>query len=95
MGNKNIIISQSVIASKIYIIRGIRVIIDKDLAELYNVETIYLNRQVKRNIDRFLNDFMLQLTIDEFKNLKWHFGTSSWGGKRKLPFVFTENGVAM
>ncbi len=87
MDNKNIIISHSVIASKICIIRGIRIMIDKDLAELYNVETRYLNRQVKRNIDRFPNDFMFQLTIDEFKNLKCHFGTSRWGGKRKLPFV--------
>ena len=69
--------------------------LDKDLAVLYKVETRQLTRQVRRNIDRFPEDFMFQLTQEEFNNLKCHFGTSSWGGTRKLPYAFTENGVAM
>ena len=68
---------------------------DKDLAELYGVLTRNLNKAVKRNIKRFPKDFMFQLTNEEFNNLKFQFGTSSWGGTRKLPFVFTEQGVAM
>jgi len=67
--------------------------LDKDLAELYGVETRDLNKAVKRNIDRFPEDFMFQMTNEEFGNLKFHFGTSSWGGTRKLPYAFTENGV--
>ncbi len=70
--------------------------IDVDLAELYGVETKYLTRQVRRNIDRFPADFMFQLTVEEFANLRSHFGTSrSWGGRRYRPYVFTEQGVAM
>lgn len=69
--------------------------IDRDLAMLYRVETSQLNRQVKRNIERFPDDFMFQLTRNELNNLICQFGTSSWGGTRKLPYVFTENGVAM
>lgn len=69
--------------------------LDKDLAELYGVGTRGLNKAVKRNIDRFPEDFMFQLTNEEFGNLKFHFGTSRWGGTRKLPYAFTENGVAM
>lgn len=69
--------------------------LDKDLAELYDVETKNLNKAVKRNFDRFPDDFMFQLTEEEFQNLKFQFGTSSWGGTRKLPYVFTEQGVAM
>jgi len=89
------LILQDKIEKKIFIIRDKKVMIDKDLAELYRVETGALNRQVKRNIERFPADFMFQLTKKEFKNLKCHFGTSSWGGTRKLPYAFTENGVAM
>jgi hypothetical protein len=89
------LIPQEKIENKILLIRGKRVMLDKDLAELYSVETGQLTRQVRRNIDRFPEDFMFQLTNDEFNNLKCHFGTSSWGGTRKLPYVFTENGVAM
>jgi len=66
-----------------------------DLAELYGVETKRLNEQVKRNIERFPEDFMFQLTPNEFDNLKSQFATSSWGGVRKLPYAFTEQGVAM
>ena len=80
---------------KIFVIRGIQVMIDKDLAELYQVEVKRLNEQVKRNIERFDEDFMFQLTKDEFENLKSHFATSNWGGIRKLPYVFTEQGVYM
>ena len=69
--------------------------LDRDLAHLYEVTTGNLNKAVLRNIDRFPEDFMFQLTNEEFKNLKFHFGISSWGGTRKLPHVFTENGVAM
>ena len=68
---------------------------DKDLAKLYGVTTFNLNKAVKRNIDRFPEDFMFQLTKGEFENLIFHFGISSWGGTRKLPYVFTEQGVAM
>ncbi len=90
-----ITIPDELIEKRIFIIRGKKVMLDKDLAELYGVETRYLNRQVKRNSDRFPEDFMFQLIKEEFENLKCHFGTSSWGGKRKLPLAFTENGVAM
>ena len=83
------------IIRKIYFIRGQKVIFDKDLAELYEVKTGNLNKAVKRNLDRFPEDFMFQLSKEESKNLKFHLGTSSWGGTRKPPLVFTEQGVAM
>ncbi len=89
------VIPQEVIENKILLVRGKRVMLDKDLAILYGVTTGNLNKAVQRNIDRFPDDFMLQLTDEEFKNLIFHFGTSSWGGVRKLPYAFTENGVAM
>ena len=69
----------------IYEIRGIKVMLDRDLAELYGVETKNLNKAVKRNINRFPDDFMFQLSKEEFENLKFQFGTSRWGGTRKLP----------
>lgn len=65
------------------------------MAELYGVETRNLNKAVSRNLDRFPEDFMFQLTKEEIKNLMFHFGTSSWGGTRKLPRAFTEQGIAM
>jgi len=80
---------------KIYSIRGFQVMLDSDLAELYGVETRRLNEQVKRNIDRFPSIFCFQLTVEEFENLMSQFATSSWGGYRKMPFVFTEQGVVM
>ena len=89
------IIPQQIIESKIYLLRGKKVMLDKDFAALYGVETFNLNKAVERNIDRFPEDFMFQLDTEEFKNLKFHFGISSWGGTRKLPHAFTENGVAM
>ena len=91
----NTVIPHEVIERKILLIRGKRVMLDKDLADLYEVTTGNLNKAVNRNIDRFPEDFMFQLTTDEFNNLKFHFGISSWGGTRKLPYAFTENGVAM
>ena len=89
------VIPDEYITSKIYLIRNTKVMLDEDLAELYDVETRRLNEQVKRNIDRFPSDFMFQLTVEEFENLKSQFATSSWGGRRKLPYAFTEQGVAM
>ncbi len=83
-----------IIQNKIFEIRGYKVILDKDLAELYEVTTSNLNKAVKRNLDRFPEDFMFQLNNDEF-NLIFQNGTSSWGGTRKLPYAFTEHGVAM
>lgn len=80
----------------IYMIRKQKVILDSDLALLYGVETKALVRAVKRNIDRFPDDFMFQLTKSEFDNfLRCQNGTSSWGGRRYLPYAFTEQGVAM
>jgi len=76
-------------------IRGQKVITDADLARLYEVETKRLNEQVKRNMERFPEDFMFQLSKDEFHVLKSHFATSSWGGRRSLPYVFTEHGAIM
>lgn len=95
MRKNNQILNNSTLDNKIFIIRGIQVMIDKDLAELYQVETSRLNEQVKRNIERFDEDFMFQLTKDEFDNLISQNATSSWGGTRKLPYVFTEQGVYM
>ena len=69
--------------------------LDSDLAELYGVTTSALNQAVRRNIDRFPSDFMFQMTDSEFSNLKSQFVTSSWGGRRKLLLVFTEQGVSM
>ncbi len=89
------LVPQEIIESKILMIRGHRVMLDRDLAKLYGVETFNLNKAVKRNIDRFPADFMFQLTQEEIKNLIFHFGISSWGGVRKMPYAFTEQGVAM
>ncbi len=85
------------IESKIYVFRGKKVMIDRDLALLYRVETKVLNQAVKRNFARFPEDFMFRLSFDEFANLRSQFVTSSlnYGGPRYLPFVFTEQGVAM
>lgn len=89
------IIADDIISSKIYLIREKKVMLDKDLAELYGVTTGNLNKAVKRNIKRFPDDFMFRLTKQEFDNLIFHIGISSWGGTRNLPYVFTEQGVAM
>lgn len=92
---KRLNVPDEVIINKIYLIRGQKVMLDKDLALLYNVSTGNLNKAVKRNPKRFPKDFMFQLTNEEFKNLIFQNGTSSWGGTRKMPFAFTEQGVAM
>lgn len=84
-----------IIQQRIHIIRNQQVMLDADLAELYQIETRVLNQAVKRNIKRFPSDFMFQLSKDEWTNLRSQFVTSSWGGTRKLPFAFTEQGVAM
>ncbi len=83
------------IKNLIYEIRGYKVMLDSDLANLYGVETRVLNQAVKRNIERFPVHYMFQITKDEFQNLKSQNVISSWGGLRKLPYVFTEQGVAM
>jgi hypothetical protein len=83
------------IINQIYFIRGMKVMLDKDLAILYQVTTGNLNKAVARNLKRFPADFMFQITDKEFKNLIFQNGISTWGGTRKLPFAFTEQGVAM
>ena len=85
----------SVIQSKTYNIRGCKVMLDFDLADMYQVETKNLNLSVKRNIKRFPSDFMFQLTVDEWNNLRLQNETSKRGGRRYLPYAFTEQGVAM
>ena len=98
MSNENdglMTIDDSAIRSKIYLIRGQQVMLDSDLADLYGYEVKAMNQQVKRNINRFPEDFMFQLTQDELKILKSQIVTSSWGGVRKLPYAFTEQGIYM
>jgi len=90
-----LIMPDEVVMSKIYVIRDQKVMLDKDLAELYQVATRNLNKAVARNLKRFPSDFMFQLNELEFRNLMFQIGTSSWGGTRKLPYAFTEQGVAM
>lgn len=91
----NSLLSEETIANKIYFIRNQKVMLDRDLAALYGIETKVLNQAVKRNMSRFPEDFMFQLTEIEFQNLKSQIVTSSWGGTRKLPYAFTEHGVLM
>jgi phage regulator Rha-like protein len=95
---KKNIITQSEIASKIYIVRSFRVMLDRDLARLYGVETRVLNQAVRRNIDRFPEDFMFQITVNEYNSLRSQFVTLKKGRgqhRKYLPFVFTEQGIAM
>ena len=93
--SNDIIIADERIINKIYYIRGQKVMLDRDLAELYGVETRSLNQAVKRNSDRFPDDFMFQLSQEEFENLRSQSVISSWGGARYFPMVFTEYGVLM
>ena len=93
--NENLILHEENIVSIIYMIRGEKVMLDMDLAGLYGVKTNRLKEAVRRNINRFPNDFMFELTEDEFANLRAQFASSSWGGLRHSPFAFTEQGVAM
>ena len=83
------------IKSLIFEVRGRQIMLDEDLAKIYQVETRRLNEAVKRNIDRFPPEFMFQLTKEEYEILKSQIATSNWGGRRKLPFAFTEHGVVM
>ena len=104
MADSRAVLPAERIERSILLIRRHRVMLDSDLAELYGVETKVLNRAVKRNLDRFPQDFMFQLTAEEFSNMRFQFGTSSlrsqidtsrWGGRRYPPYAFTEQGVAM
>lgn len=87
------IIPNEIISDKIYFIRNQKVMLDKDLAELFDVKTSRINEQVRRNSLKFPEHFMFQLNENEFEILKSHFATSSWGGTRKLPNAFTEHGI--
>lgn len=93
--NSSITVPDEIIMSKIYLIRDKKVMLDSDIAELYEVETKQLKRAVRRNIKRFPDDFMFELTENEFTNLRSQFGTSNWGGIRYVPMAFTEQGVSM
>jgi hypothetical protein len=92
---EKIVKTDEIIINKIHYFRGVKVMLDKVLAELYDVTTSNLNKAVKRNFKRFPEDFMFQLSTEELKNLIFQSGTSSWGGTRKPPFAFTENKVSM
>jgi hypothetical protein len=94
MKNAGQILSSEIIQNRIFTFRGVQVMIDSDLAELYGVSTGRLNEQVKRNIERFPEDFMFQLSSEEWEVLMSQNAISSWGGKRKLPYLFTEQGIA-
>jgi len=97
MKNSQALIPREIIEQKIYFIRGQKVMLDSDLARLYEVATFNLNKAVKRNLDRFPQDFMFQLSAKEFESLRFHFGISKpgRGGRRYPPYAFTEQGVAM
>ena len=89
------LLTDDLILTKIYIVRGQKVMLDKDLADLYSVSTKVFNQAVKRNISRFPEDFAFRLTEEEFEILRSRIVTSSWGGQRYLPYAFTELGVSM
>ena len=89
------LINADTIQDKLYIIRGQKVMLDFELAEIYGYTTTKFNQQVKNNLEKFDSDFMLQLTKEEFDNLMSKKLTSSWGGRRKPPRVFTEQGIYM
>ena len=91
----SVLVPRERIEQTILLLRGHKVILDRDLAAMYGVSTRDLNKAVSRNPERFPDDFMLQLSRSEFNDLKFRFGTSSWGGTRKLPRAFTEQGIAM
>ena len=89
------LLNEQKISAHIMMLHGNKVMLDSDLASIYGVETKVLNQAVKRNIQRFPKDFMYQLTETDWKNLRSHFVTASWGGRRTLPYVFTEHGAVM
>ncbi len=88
-------IHDGLLISKIYVFRDQKVMLDRDLAELYGVTTKRLNQQVGRNVDRFPEDFMFRLSDEEFEDLKSRDAASAWGGRRYAPYAFTEHGVLM
>ncbi len=90
-----LLVIEQKILNRIYVIRDQKIMLDEHLAEMYKVETRRLNEQVKRNHKRFPKDFMFTLTRKEYENLMSQNATSSWGGRRNLPYAFTEQGVAM
>ncbi len=94
MAKSHLVVDETIV-NKIFLFRSQKVMLDYDLATLYGVETKVFNQAVKRNIDRFPKDFMFQLRPKEVENLKSQNVTSSWGGRRKLHYAFTESGVAM
>ena len=94
-GQSPLLLPSARIVQAIRVLRGQKVLLDADLALLYGVETRRLNEQVRRNRERFPDDFMFQLATVEFGRLKSQIATSSWGGRRKLPFAFTEHGAIM
>jgi len=89
------ILTHEIVERKIFFLRGKKVMMDRDLASLYGILTKNLNKAVNRNLDRFPEHFMFSLNDHEYQNLKFHFGTSSWGGSRKMPRAFTEHGILM
>ncbi len=89
------LLEEQKVLNKIFIVRGQKIMLDADLAKMYKVETRRLNEQVKRNLSRFPKDFMFTLNGKEFANLMSQNATSSWGGRRKMPMAFTEQGIAM
>ena len=93
--NNELVIPEQVIKDKIYLIRGAKVMLDKDLSELYGVATRVLKQAVRRNKLRFPEDFMFELSKEEYEDLRSQIVISSWGGTRYLPMAFTEQGVAM
>lgn len=95
MKREELLIPDEIVISKIYYIREQKVMLDSDLADLYGIDTRRLNEQVNRNIDRFPEDFMFRLNDNEFQVLMSQIATSKRGGRRKLPYVFTEHGVLM
>lgn len=88
-------ISDEALTTRIHLVRGKRIMIDEDLARIYQVPTKRLNEQVRRNLVRFPEDFMFQLKPTEWENLRSQNATSSWGGRRLLPYAFTEHGILM
>lgn len=90
-----IVLTPEIVQSRIYVIRGQRVMLDADLAEIYGYETKRFNEQVKNNAAKFDEDFRFRLTKDEWQILRSKFSTSSWGGSRYLPYAFTEQGIYM
>jgi hypothetical protein len=89
------LIPAETIEKKILILRNQKVMLDLHVAELYEIDTKALKRAVKWNQDRFPNDFCFQLTLEKFRNLRYHFGTSNWGGIRYALYAFTQQGVTI